>query len=304
MIKNSDSFRLAVVQPRIIVEPDPEKNVEKALSYIEKASKENIDLVLFPEGYPGPILRMPKHFYDASNAISETAKNKNIAVCWSRMEHCSDGHYRLVVYVVDSNGSEILRYPRTHPATLPLSETKVWVAPGENGPPLFKINGVPLSVIVCSELWIPEYVRVAAVRGAEVILSPAGGGFTSLKENWEIIARARAIENLCYLGLTNNIWSNEQGSALISGPEKIEKESGTEELIFSTLDLERLRYLRSRDDSIKEPKTFSSIPGLLRARRPELYKELSKSRENLFNFHKNISREAKEKKVILYASSR
>ena len=34
MIKNSDSFRLAVVQPRIIVEPDPEKNVEKALSYI------------------------------------------------------------------------------------------------------------------------------------------------------------------------------------------------------------------------------------------------------------------------------
>ena len=53
MIKNSDSFRLAVVQPRIIVEPDPEKNVEKALSYIEKASKEKIDLVLFPEGYPG-----------------------------------------------------------------------------------------------------------------------------------------------------------------------------------------------------------------------------------------------------------
>jgi len=304
MIKNSDSFRLAVVQPRIIVEPDPEKNVEKALSYIEKASKEKIDLVLFPEGYPGPILRMPKHFYDASNAISETAKDKKVAVCWSRMEHCSDGHYRLVVYVVDSSGSEILRYPRTHPATLPLSETKVWVAPGENGPPLFKINGVPLSVIVCSELWIPEYVRVATVRGAEVILSPAGGGFTSLKDNWEIIARARAIENLCYLALTNNIWANESGSAMISGPEKIEKKSGTEEMIFATLDLERVKYLRSRDDSITEPKPFSSIPGLLRARRPELYKELSKSRENLFDFHKDISREDKEKKEILYACSR
>ena len=83
MINNSKYFRLAVVQPRIIVEPDPEKNVEKALSYIEKASKEKIDLVLFPEGYPGPILRMPKHFYDASNAISETAKDKKVAVCWS-----------------------------------------------------------------------------------------------------------------------------------------------------------------------------------------------------------------------------
>ena len=91
---------------------------------------------------------------------------------------------------------------------------------------------------------------------------------------------------------------------MISGPEKIEKKSGTEEMIFATLDLERVKYLRSRDDSITEPKPFSSIPGLLRARRPELYKELSKSRENLFDFHKDISREDKEKKEILYACSR
>ena len=304
MIKKSRSFRLAMVQPRIIVEPDPEKNVERALFYIDKASKENVDLVLFPEGYPGPILRKPKHFYDATNAICKTAKDNKIAVCWSRMEHCSDGHYRLVVYIVDSSGLEILRYPRTHPATLPLSETKVWVAPGENGPPLFKVKGVLLSVIVCSELWIPEYVRLAAVSGAEVILSPAGGGFTSLKENWEIIARARAIENLCYVALTNNIWGNEKGSAMIIGPEKIEKESETEEMILNTLDLERVSYLRSRDDSIREPKTFSSIPGLLRARRPELYKELSTLRENVFDYHKNIPRKVKVKKEILYASSR
>ena len=91
---------------------------------------------------------------------------------------------------------------------------------------------------------------------------------------------------------------------MISGPEKIEKKSGTEEMIFATLDLERVKYLRSRDDSITEPKPFSSIPGLLRARRPELYTELSKSRENLFDFHKDISREDKEKKEILYACSR
>ena len=205
---------------------------------------------------------------------------------------------------MDSSGLEILRYPRTHPATLPMSETKVWVAPGESGPPVFKIKGVLLSVIVCSELWIPEYVRIAAVNGAEVILSPAGGGFTSLKENWEIIARARAIENLCYVGLTNNIWKNEKGSAMIIGPEKIEKKSETEEMVFKTLDLERVSYLRSRDDSIKEPKTFSSIPGLLRARRPELYLELTTSRENVFDYHKNISRKLKKEKEITYACSR
>ena len=48
MINKSRSFRLAMIQPKIIVEPDPEKNVEKALFLVEKASKENIDLILFP----------------------------------------------------------------------------------------------------------------------------------------------------------------------------------------------------------------------------------------------------------------
>ena len=122
--------------------------------------------------------------------------------------------------------------------------------------------------------------------GAELILSPSGGKFTSLKDNWEIIARARAIENLCYVALTNNIWGNEVGSAMISGPEKIEATSGTEEMVLSTIDLERVRWLRSRDDSIKEPKSFKSIPGLLRARRPELFKEITRSQENLFDYYK------------------
>jgi hypothetical protein len=73
---------------------------------------------------------------------------------------------------------------------------------------------------------------------------------------------------------------------MISGPEKIEATSGTEEMVLSTIDLERVRWLRSRDDSIKEPKSFKSIPGLLRARRPELFKEITRSQENLFDYYK------------------
>ena len=65
-MKKPKKLRLVMVQPRIIVEPDPERNVEKAISYIESASNGNADLVLFHEGYPGPILRKPKFFYEAA----------------------------------------------------------------------------------------------------------------------------------------------------------------------------------------------------------------------------------------------
>ncbi len=45
-----------------------------------------------------------------------------------------------------------------------------------------------------------------------------------------------------------------------------------------------VEWLRDRDDSIAEPKPFSSIPGLLRARRPELYEDLTKPAEDLFDY--------------------
>jgi len=109
---------------------------------------------------------------------------------------------------------------------------------------------------------------------------------------------------LCYLALTNNIWGNEVGSAMISGPEKIEAASGTEEMIFGSIDLERVRWLRSRDDSISEPKPFASIPGLLRARRPELFKELTRSQEHLFDYYKKKFPAEKVKKVVEDASTR
>ena len=50
------------------------------------------------------------------------------------------------------------------------------------------------------------------------------------------------------------------------------------------LDLARLRWLRANDDSMVEPKAFSSIPGLLRARRPELYGELVAPQADAYDY--------------------
>ena len=280
----SGTLRLAVAQPRTVVEPDAEVNVARAVELAARAATLGVDLILFPEGYPGPVLAKPRDSYEAAAAMESAAVGSAIAICWSRMERCADGNYRLVVYVVDRNGVQLIRYERAHPATLPPDETRVWVAPGESLA-LLSVDGVRIGIVVCSELWIPEPTRVLALGGAEVILSPAGGGFTSLTDNWQTIVRTRAIENLCYVAMTNNIWRDEVGAAMIAGPEYVLVSSGTEELLLATLDLDRVEWLRSRDDSIVEPKAFSSIPGLLRARRPELYEDLIKPGPDLYDFH-------------------
>ena len=280
----SGTLRLAVAQPRTVVEPDAEVNVARAVELAARAATLGADLILFPEGYPGPVLTKPKDDYEAGPSMESAAADHAVAICWSRMERCDDGNYRLVVYVVDDNGRQVIRYERAHPATLPPDEARVWVAPGDSLA-FLQLDGVGVGIVVCSELWIPEPTRVLALQGAEIILSPAGGGFTSLTENWQTVVRARAIENLCYVAMTNNIWRDEVGAAMIAGPEYVAVSSGTEELLLATLDLDRVEWLRSRDDSMVEPKGFSSIPGLLRARRPELYEELVKPGSDLYDFH-------------------
>jgi len=282
---NASRLRIGLAQPRVVVGPESEHNVARATDLVARAATSGARLVLFPEGYPGPVLRQHEDTYDAEPAITESAVSHSIAVCWSRLELGNDGERRLVVYVIDRDGSRLVRYPRAHPASIPPEQTGYWVAPGDDGLVLFQLDGVPVGIIVCSELWTPEPARVLALRGAELVLSPAGGDFTTLLPNWQLIARARAIENNMYVALTNNIWNGELGAAMVAGPEHVAASSATEELLFADIDLDRVRWLRSHDDSIEEPKPFASIPGLTRYRRPELYRELSAPDDETYDFH-------------------
>lgn len=278
-----DRLRIGVAQPRTITETDAAENVARATETVARATDLGADLILFPEAYPGPVLRRPTDTYDAAEAMKSAAAENGVAVCWSRVEHCDDGKYRLVVYVIDGNGDQLLRYERVHPATIPIDQSQVWITPG-NELGSFILGGVQIGVVVCSELWVPEPTRALALGGAEIILSPAGGGFTTLARNWQTIVRARAIENLAYVAMTNNIWGDEVGAAMVAGPEGIVAQSCTDSLFLADLDLGRVRWLRSHDDSIEEPKPFASIPGLLRFRRPDLYGPLTQKTADVYDF--------------------
>lgn len=275
------SLTLAVCQPRTADAEHRHENVAHAVDLVAQAAAMGAELVLFPEHSPGPFF--PGEDYDAMPAMVEAARTHAVAVTWSRMERCPDGFWRLVVYVHDRAGEQVLRYERTHPATVPPAETGAWVGPGDELG-WFELDGVTFGVVVCSELWIPETARVLALRGAEVILSPAGGGFTSLTANWQVIARARAIENLCHVAVTNNLYGDESGAALVAGPEHVLAEGGRAEVFVARLDLARARWLRDRDDELANPKTFDSIPGLLRARRPGLYGSLAVAAADDFDY--------------------
>lgn len=278
-----EGLRLAVIQPHARPVAEAELAVTDAVDHVRAAAEAGAELVLFPEGYPGP-LRVESAF-DASGPLAAAAREHGCAVCWSRIEHGTDGLYRKVVYVHGPDGEQALRYVRAHPATGDvhpvLSGTAL--APGDDLG-VVDVAGVRIGVMVCSELWIPEVSRVLALRGAELLLGPAGGGFNEVAENWRIVTRVRAIENNCYAAMTQNLFGDEDGSALIAGPEGVVADGPRDAMIVADLDLARVRWMRATDDSMAKPKPFRALPGQLRARRPELYGALAAPRDGLYDY--------------------
>jgi predicted amidohydrolase len=60
-------------------------------------------------------------------------------------------------------------------------------------------DGEPLGLTVCYDLRFPELFRILAIRGATVITLPAAFTKITGEAHWEILIRARAIENQVFM---------------------------------------------------------------------------------------------------------
>ena len=63
--------------------------------------------------------------------------------------------------------------------------------------------GVSLGLTVCYDLRFPELYRILAVRGARVLLVPAAFTYVTGDAHWELLLRARAVENQCFVLAAN-----------------------------------------------------------------------------------------------------
>ena len=75
--------RLAAVQPRSGGGDTESRNAVEALDWLDRAAAAGADLVMFPEGYPGPV--NPANTYDAFGPLAERAARHKLHVLASRV---------------------------------------------------------------------------------------------------------------------------------------------------------------------------------------------------------------------------
>jgi predicted amidohydrolase len=73
-------------------------------------------------------------------------------------------------------------------------------------------GGTRLGLSVCYDVRFPELYRSLSQRGAEVISVPAAFTLATTRDHWEVLLRARAIENQCFVVAPNQIGSHPPGN--------------------------------------------------------------------------------------------
>jgi predicted amidohydrolase len=127
------------------------------------------------------------------------------------------------------------------------------------------VAGVEVGLTICYDLRFPELYRILAVRGARIITVPAAFTLVTGRDHWEVLLRARAIENQAFVIAPNQFgeappqWSS-SGRSMIVDPWGLVLGQAPDEacVVSAELDLARQEEIRS------------SLPSLAN-RRPHAY---------------------------------
>jgi len=138
------------------------------------------------------------------------------------------------------------------------------VAPGREVV-IAKAGAATLGLSVCYDLRFPELYRLLALRGAEILAVPAAFTLQTGKDHWELLLRARAVENQAYM-VASAQWGEKADGRWTYGRSMIVDPWGTvlgtcpdrDGYSLATLDLDYLDRLRTEFPALanRQPEAY------------------------------------------------
>lgn len=163
--------------------------------------------------------------------------------------------------VFDRSGARVAAYRKVHlydveiPGRVSYAESRT-IAPGDDLV-VADVEGVPVGLSICYDLRFPELYRALAIAGARVLVVPAAFMAHTGRDHWEVLLRARAIENQCYVVAAGQIGDHEPGRTCF-GRSMVIDPWGTvlaqapdlPTVITAQIDLDRLESVRAELPSL------------------------------------------------------
>jgi predicted amidohydrolase len=219
----TDRYLAAVVQ--LGSGADRTANLDAAAALVGQAASQGAALVVLPEvvAWRGPrdeeaahVEAIPGPTADAMAALARTHRLVLCAGSWLERSPEPDLAYNTTC-VFGPDGTLLARYRKIHlfdvaiPERVAVQESATRLAGDEVVTVATPLGTLGLSI--CYDLRFPELYRRLAHAGAEVLLVPSAFTAPTGEAHWDVLLRARAIENQCYVLAANQTGRSPHGFA-------------------------------------------------------------------------------------------
>lgn len=210
-------MKLALAQMKM--DEDTDKNYEKSLRFIEKASEKNADIILFPElqlsrffpQYPHIDSEKYLETLDSRyiNGFSEKCMEKQISAIINLYIKIDNKNYDMCLFI-DKNGETIGNQKMVHIARFEKFYEKDYYTPSEDGFNVFETEHGKIGIVICFDRHYPESIRTEVLKGADLILIPTANTYDEPTElfKWEI--KVQAYQNSVYIGMCNRVGTEDE----------------------------------------------------------------------------------------------
>ncbi len=229
------SYKIALVQMKSSTIKS--ENLKLSVDYIRQAAQKKVELVCFPEFQMAysPLEQSAKELSTiAENAINgnfittlrKEAKRHRIKIIATIYENINTKRKKKTDYrvsdtaiMISEKGDVMSIYRKLHLYdALGFKESAKLVGGDKIERPV-KVGIGKIGLEICYDIRFPEMSRILTLDGADVLAIPSGWVQGIMKEeHWQIMLKARAIENGCYVIAPDQVGNIFSGQSMVIDP--------------------------------------------------------------------------------------
>jgi len=262
----SKCLRVAAIQ--MYSSKDKNENIEKASYLIEQAASQGARLIVLPEYFS---FRGGDRSEKISNAETipgptchwgqEMARRVDAYVLLGSILETHNKNVYNTALLIGPRGDVLAKYRKMHLFAARVGNVcydEAAILSAGSDVVITSVDCAKVGITICYDLRFPELYRALALKGANIAVVPSNFTLYTGKDHWEVLLRARAIENQIYIVAAAQIGVSEDGKAsygrsMVIDPwgVVISQASDREGVVLANIDLDFQDAIRQKIPSLQ-----------------------------------------------------